>query len=160
MPAEVGMRADVDRDQDIARRAPFARRLLSLSAEADFFPLLDAGRDFDHDRLGLARAAIDRQLGLAAGDGRGEGDFDFGRQIGPAACRPGSFFAAPLGLSELAKNVSQAAEAAPLESLAKNLAEVDFVRPAGPRAAGTTRAPRPVPGGAGPPAPADSNELP
>ena len=59
---ELGVRRDVDRQQDVAGRA--RRRRLALAAQADLLAVVDAGRNLDGERFGLAALAADRNLGL------------------------------------------------------------------------------------------------
>ena len=57
--AKMWMRADVDREQNIASRR-VASAGNTLSAQADFFAVLDPGRNFDFDRFNIAILPLDR----------------------------------------------------------------------------------------------------
>ena len=57
---EVGVRGDVDGDEDIAGRAA-ARGRLALAADANLLAVLDAGGNLHRQRLGLARGPLRRR---------------------------------------------------------------------------------------------------
>ena len=118
--AEKRMSADADRDQNVAGRAAARGGRFALPAQADFLAVFDTDGDFDDDRFGLARSATDRKLHFAADDRGGEGDFDFGGQIGAAfRLAGGTAFASFLALPELAEDVGKPAGRFAAEAVAE-----------------------------------------
>ena len=81
---EVGMGLDRDDDRQVAALASLGAGF-ALSLEPELGPGVDAGRDLDDQVLRLAVAALDVDRGLAAADGRQEGDGQMGLDRSPAA---------------------------------------------------------------------------
>ena len=69
--AKVRMRADVNREQDVAGRR-VARSRLALAAKANLLAVVDAGRNLHVDRFDVAVLPLHRERRLAAQHGRRE----------------------------------------------------------------------------------------
>ena len=139
-----------------------------MAADADLLPLFDAGGNFYGQRLGLARRALDADLHLAPGDGRGKGDLQLVEHVGaPAGRAAARRFASPARRRGGTGRTGRRSRRRLLsKALAEELAQVDVLGGEAARAGGMPPAlGRPVPGwapcGCGPPAPPMvSKELP
>src|SRR5205085_411542 len=111
-------------DEDVARRTAVVARL-ALSAEPDFFAVVDPSRNLDVDGLNGAISAAHGHLRLAAEYGRSVGDHELVLQVGAprrVRCRAAAAFAT---LTEVFEQICEPA-APSSASAAEEIFEIDL----------------------------------